>query len=234
MVMEMGEKPKAIQIKGIKEGLLVTLGEGEWVDLQENLLNQILENEGFFKGAKIALDVGNHVLHAAELGSLRDKLSSNNVGLWAVISNSPVTDQTAQILGLGTKLSTPKPDRNVKPFDTVLSGENAVLVQRTLRSGYSINYNGHVVVIGDVNPGAEIIASGSVVIWGRLRGVVHAGSEGDENAVVCALAIEPTQLRIGDYAAGISKKKNKPQPEIAFIREKQLVVTEWKNKEGGR
>jgi septum site-determining protein MinC len=234
MVMTMGEKPKTIQIKGIKEGLLVSLGEGEWSDLQEALLQHILENEGFFKGAKIALDVGNHILHAVELGSLRDKLSENNVGLWAVISNSPVTEQTAQMLGLGTRLSTPKSDRNVKPFDTTLSGENAVLVQRTLRSGFSINYNGHVVVIGDVNPGAEIIASGNIVIWGRLRGDVHAGCEGDEKAMICALAIEPTQLRIGTYTAGPSKKKNKPQPEIAFIREKQLVITEWKNKEGGR
>ena len=80
-------------------------------------------------------------------------------------------------------------------------GEGAILVRRTLRSGYSLQHSGHVVVIGDVNPGAEIIAGGDVIVWGHLRGMVHAGAEGNDDAVVCALDLAPTQLRIGGLIA---------------------------------
>ena len=151
--------------------------------------------------ARLALDVGNQTLHAVDLGGLRDQLSEKGISLWAVLSNSPTTEQTSQVLGLSTRLTVPKPDRSIRAIDTNLTGENAILIQKTLRSGFKITFQGHVTVIGDVNPGAEIIASGSVIIWGKLKGVVHAGSEGDEKAVVCALDLMPTQLRIASIAA---------------------------------
>ncbi len=224
--------PSTFQIKGIREGLLVSLGEGSWPELQETLMSQIQEQENFFKGAHVALDVGNIILHAAEMGSLRDRLSERGISLWALISNSPTTEQTAQMLGLATRLSTPRPDRSVRTLDTNLStGENAVLVQRTLRSGYKLSSKGHVIVIGDVNPGAEIIASGSVVIWGKLRGVVHAGAEGNQLAVVCALDLTPTQLRIADKIAIPPQRKGKTQPEIARIQDDQVIATPWNPRE---
>lgn len=76
-----------------------------------------------------------------------------------------------------------------------------LLVRRTLRSGQVLQHLGHVVVIGDVNPGAEIIAGGDVVVWGRVRGTIHAGALGDNKAIVCALELRPTQLRIGSHIA---------------------------------
>ncbi|HEX7433006.1 MAG TPA: septum site-determining protein MinC [Anaerolineaceae bacterium] len=223
--------PSNFQIKGIREGLLVSLGEGTWPELQETLMIHIHEQENFFKGAHVALDVGNLILHAAEMGSLRDRLSDQGISLWALISNSPTTEQNAQMLGLATRLSTPKPERSVRTLDTNLTtGENAVLVQRTLRSGYKLSSKGHVIVIGDVNPGAEIIASGSVVIWGKLRGVVHAGAEGDEHAIVCALDLAPTQLRIADKIAIPPQRKGKSQPEIAHIQDNQVTAVSWNPK----
>ncbi|MCL6635406.1 MAG: septum site-determining protein MinC [Peptococcaceae bacterium] len=80
-----------------------------------------------------------------------------------------------------------------------LVDENTILVQRTLRSGQSIHYNGNVVVLGDVNPGAEVAATGNVIVMGALRGVVHAGAGGNENAVVMAFRLQPTQLRIANH-----------------------------------
>ncbi|HEX7008861.1 MAG TPA: septum site-determining protein MinC, partial [Phycisphaeraceae bacterium] len=74
----------------------------------------------------------------------------------------------------------------------------AALVQRTLRSGQVVRHQGHLTVLGDVNPGAEVIAGGSVVVWGRVRGTVHAGALGDRSAQICALELAPTQLRIAD------------------------------------
>lgn len=228
------QNPVKVQIKGVREGLHVTVGEGPWENVEASLIQHIQQRESFFKGAKIALEVGSQILHAVEMGSLRDKLSDYGVSLWAVISESPTTERTAQNLGLATRLSTPKPDRVVKSLDTALSGDGAILVKRTLRSGFRVESEGHVVVIGDVNAGAQIIAAGNVVVWGRLRGMAHAGAAGDQHAVVCALEMTPTHLRIADIIAENKKRKANQQPEIAFIANGQVVTEPWNAKERGK
>ena len=225
------ETKPLVSIKGIRDGLMVTLGEGEWDLTQDALLQQIDERGNFFAGARLAIDVGNRIVHAAEMGTLRDRLSDKGVALWAVISNAQSTEQTAQSLGLATRIAAPRPERSIRSLDTTLEGEDAILVQRTLRSGYKIATRGHVVVIGDVNPGAEVIAGGSVVVWGRLRGTVHAGAEGNADAVVCALEMTPMQLRISDRVAVSPKRRGKPEPEIARIRDDQVVAEAWHYKD---
>jgi septum site-determining protein MinC len=100
-------------------------------------------------------------------------------------------------------------------------------IQRTVRSGTRIEYAGNVVVLGDVNPGAEIIAGGSVVVWGRLRGVVHAGAEGDRNALVCALDLSPTQLRIANEVATTPGRESKAYPEQVLLKDGRLVAEPW-------
>ncbi|HWQ45916.1 MAG TPA: septum site-determining protein MinC [Longilinea sp.] len=227
---ELSARP-TIQIKGIREGLLVTLSDGDWLTVQNALLVQIEEQRSFFQGAKLALDVGNAILHAAELGSLRDKLSDKGISLWAVISNSPTTDTASQLLGLATRLNTVRPDRSIKSIDTSLDGEAAVMVQRNLRSGFTINFEGHVCVMGDVNPGAEIRASGNVIIWGRLKGGAHAGEGGNGNAVVCALDMTPTVLRIADVEMIVDNRKHKPGPQIARLVNGKIEVQTWDPKE---
>jgi septum site-determining protein MinC len=168
-------------------------------------------------------------LRASELGRLRDELAERGVTLWAVLSSSPTTQTAAADLGLATALSAPESvEGEVEPpLDTALSGERAVLVEQTVRSGNSIRHHGHVVVLGDVNPGAEIIAGGHVIVWGRLRGVVHAGAEGDETAIVAALDLAPTQLRIAGKIAVSPEKRGRPRPEIAQVREDQIVAEGW-------
>jgi septum site-determining protein MinC len=216
-----------VQIKGIREGLLVTLGEGEWPIIQEALLEEMDKQADFLRGAKLILDVENHILNAATLGKLRDLLSEQGLSLWAVLSHSPTTESTAQTLGLATRIHQQHPEQEARPLDTNLSGDEAILVRRTLRSGNSLEHSGHVTVIGDVNPGAEVIAGGNIVIWGRLRGMVHAGAEGDEDAVVCALDLSPTQLRIAGQIAIPPQENREARPEIAFIRGDQVVAEPW-------
>lgn len=217
-----------IKIKGIRDGLLITVGDGEWTEIQNTLLGQMQERAHFIQGARITLDVGNHILHAAEMGKLRDTFADLGVMLQAVLSNSPTTEITAQSLGLGTRLSKPHPERVARPLDTsVREGEPGILVHRTLRSGYKLEYPGHITIVGDVNPGAEVVASGSIIVWGRLRGVAHAGAEGDERAFVCALELSPTQLRIAGQIAIPPQPSGQPKPEIAFLRDEQVVAEFW-------
>ena len=107
-----------------------------------------------------------------------------------------------------------------------LVDENTILIQRTLRSGQSIHFNGNIVVVGDVNPGAEITAAGNVVVIGALRGVVHAGADGDENAVIMAFCLQPTQLRIANYIT--RPPDNAPAepdyPEIASLKDGVVTI----------
>jgi septum site-determining protein MinC len=219
------------EIKGIRDGLLITLSDGQWIEVREALLEQIHERAEFFSGARLALDVGNYILHAVELSQLRDHLSEQGVNLWAVISNSPTTEQTAQVLGLATRLVKPKPEPPARSAGVDFQeSDTGILVQRTLRSGIKLQYAGHITVIGDVNPGAEVIARGNVIVWGRMRGVVHAGAEGDESAVVCALDLSPTQLRIAGHIATTPQRHGRPQPETACIRDGQVVADPWSPK----
>jgi septum site-determining protein MinC len=221
------EERTKVQIKGIREGLLITIYDEDWSEAKTNLQEQVKEQAEFLQGARLILDVGNHVIHAAELGQLQDLLTEDGLALWAVLSNSPVTQRNAQSLGLATRINKPLPERKTHPIETALTGEHAILVRRTLRSGFSLQHSGHVVVIGDANPGSEIIAGGNVVVWGRLKGMVHAGAEGNEAAVVCAMDLAPTQLRIAGLIATTPKRTGKVQPEMAQIVEGQVVAVPW-------
>lgn len=105
-------------------------------------------------------------------------------------------------------------------------------VQRTLRSGQSLKSDGNIVIIGDVNPGAEIIAKGDITVWGVLGGIAHAGSDGNSYSRIRALKLHAIQLRIGDVFARRPDTVNIPYvqktdsfvPEEARVSRKHIVI----------
>lgn len=105
-------------------------------------------------------------------------------------------------------------------------------VQRTLRSGQSLKSDGNVVIIGDVNPGAEIVAKGDITVWGVLGGIAHAGSDGNSYSRIRALKLYAIQLRIGDVFARRPDTVNVPYvqksdsftPEEARVSKKHIVI----------
>src|SRR5512142_1775959 len=223
----MSETNSLIQIKGLRDGLLVSLDDASWDEQRNALLAQVDAQQTFFQGARLALDVASQVLHVNELVDLRDQLSERGIFLWAIISESPTTEKTAQLLGLATRVSKPRPEE-ARQFSVADLGEDtALFLDRTLRSGTRIEFAGHVVVMGDVNPGAEIVAEGNVIIWGRLRGMVHAGAKGNRSAVICALDLSPTQLRIAEEVSAVLKPQEHPKPERARINENGKLQAEF-------
>jgi septum site-determining protein MinC len=216
-----------VQIKGIRDGLLATFSDAAWEDQSVALLAQIDERSAFFQGARLAMDVGTQILKVNDLVDLRDRLSERNVALWAVISESPTTEQTSQLLGLATRISKPRPEEQ-RQFTDTISDDTALFINKTLRSGTRVEYPGHVVVMGDVNPGAEIVAEGNVIVWGRVRGMIHAGAKGDRSAFICALDLSANQLRIADEVSAMLKPQKDPKPEIATINsEGRLQAELW-------
>lgn len=223
-----------IIIKGTSDGLIITLGAGGWSGLMEELDRRLGEKASFFKGGRVALRVGLRQLLASELEVAGQVLNRHQVTLWAVDSDSVDTKAAAAELGLETGLATER--QAGVPSQGLAAKGDSLVVQRTLRSGQVIYHPGHVVIIGDVNPGAEVRAGGSVVIWGRLRGTIHAGMNDQlkDTAVVCALQLTPTQLRIGDYIAR-SPAETDPHdvvPEMAFVQDGRIVAEAWKRGNG--
>jgi septum site-determining protein MinC len=221
-----------VAIKGIKDGLLVSLSPTEeWQLVTSDLAARIDQQSAFFAGARITVDVGSRPVPKHELGSLKALLERRGLSLWAVLSDSHTTIDAAQALDLKTSTANTIPGRQKtegSEFPAEEDGTVGVMIRRTLRSGRTVHSNGHVVIYGDVNPGAEIIAAGDIIVWGKLRGNVHAGADGDENAVVCALDMTPTQLRIAGYiTTSPPDKRRKPKPEVASVRNRQIVVEAW-------
>lgn len=224
---------QAFAIKGVRDGLLVSLDPAaEWGTAAAELAARIDQQSNFFAGARIIVDVGSRPVPKYELSSLKALLERRGLTLWAVLSESQTTLDSADALDLRTSVGgvvpghTPQEDE--AGIDPEEIGTTGVMIRRTLRSGRAVHSTGHVIVYGDVNPGAEIIAAGDVIVWGRLRGNVHAGAEGDEDAVVCALDMTPNQLRIASYiVTSPPEKRRKPRPEVALVRDGQIVVEAW-------
>ena len=94
----------------------------------------------------------------------------------------------------------------------------------TLRGGRALQQFGSIVVVGDVNPGAELVATGDIVVFGALRGTAHAGAQGDTTARVYALELRPTQLRIATCIAAGDESRRDRVPEVAFIDGDRIAI----------
>jgi septum site-determining protein MinC len=103
---------------------------------------------------------------------------------------------------------------------------SALYHDATLRGGQSVHHSGNVVIVGDVNPGAEIVAFGDIAVFGRLAGVAHAGAGGNASARVMALDLDPTQLRIASFIGAELERpqRRSSQPEAAFVRDGKIAI----------
>lgn len=103
---------------------------------------------------------------------------------------------------------------------------DTVFHRGTLRSGRRIVSTGNIVVLGDVNPGAELIARGNIIVMGNMRGLAHAGSDGNDKAFVAAIRLMATQIRIDRFISRSPDEGHSDAhyPEIAYILEGQMVI----------
>ena len=176
---------------------------------QDNLADQL----NGLEGKDLELDSGEWLLNCRVISAFQAQLQERACRLLSIKSCHPLTVVSANALGIPAQLTTPQladplpesPEKQQAP---------ALLIHRaTLRSGDHLKARHHVLLIGDVNPGAQISAGGNVLIWGRLRGCAHAGVQGDLKARITALQLRPLQLRIADLVA--RGPDEKPQPGLA-------------------
>jgi septum site-determining protein MinC len=232
-----------VSFKGTREGLLITLGAGAWHDVMNELTAQLdrPSAQSFFRGARVLLETGERAIGVVELEEMVTLLAQHQMTLTSVagtraqhafdkLRDALPPPETAQAPGLESSPAVTR-DPVAAPAIQLADVEQAgaIVIRRTIRSGQVIFHAGTVVIVGDVNPGAEVIAEGDVLVWGKLKGVVHAGAKGDDSAIVGALILSPTQLRIGSQIARApdGKRPRNVSAEIAHVRDGQIVVEPW-------
>jgi septum site-determining protein MinC len=200
-----------VEIKGLTvSALLIKLDPSK--SLQENIdeLKQKLSST-FFKGSYAVIDYNGLELNGESKVEIEKVLKDFN----------------ASVLGFqNTK-------NNKESLKDITQKKSLKIINKTLRSGQKVEYDGDVLILGDVNHDAYIVSSGNVIVMGNLRGVVHAGANGDETAVVMALKLRPQQIRISNY---IARSPDEPDneagesnsPEIAYIENNAIVIDKIK------
>lgn len=202
-----------INIKGTRKGLVILVdSDKDFEELKTNLKEKIAASKGFFKGAKFTFELDNNLVSMDKEKELE-----------AICREHGLIPSEEKI-----SLSSASKAVEVKE-STETSSEKTLLLTAGLRSGQKVNFNGNVTVLGDVNPGSEIIATGDIIVMGTLRGIAHAGATGNTKAVIVAYRLEAQQLRISDKIGrspdGISLTTK--EPEIAFIHEDYIEINAY-------
>jgi septum site-determining protein MinC len=243
MTLESSKKSDGVTIKGSPTGLLIRLRDEQdqfpFQLLIQDLAERLRQSDKFFQHARTSIDLGKREIDSNELEQIQGLLGLHGIELERIISGSNTTRSAARQLGVEYKLPSSqntRPPASIErdsagvPFDSA----EALFVRRTLRSGQEVRHHGDVCLLGDVNPGAKIVAGGSIVVWGVVRGVVEAGalnSKTAQSATVCALQLTPSILRIGEVVARAPEVAPRYNgPEIALVRNGAIVVEPWSPK----
>lgn len=239
--------PGAINIKGRSDGVAIEIDKGNWLDLLQHLDERLTQAAGFFRGGRVALDVGARPLLETELDQVLALLEQHGMKLGVVRTLAERTFEAAVTLGIAAKLETAEgaTDAEIEAAESNWGNERHFVYRGNLRAGQVLERREHILVLGDVNPGAVVNSHGDILVWGRLRGIAQAGAGGDRQAVVLALHLEPVQLRIaGVIAVGDGQgarngrrwlwKGVEKRPEIAYVAGEQIVIEPWdESKPGG-
>ena len=238
-----------VTVKGWRNGLLLILPQdGTWDEVLQQVHEKLDEAKArsFWRGAQTTLDCGMRLVTQEELTALVDR-AKRAFGLVpvAVVATEAATREAAEKLVLTTYTELPlikKPSREKEseketelplapqqPRNGAFYPNNALYVPNTVRSGQRIVHDGHLVICGDVNAGAEVMAGGDVVVFGTLRGLAHAGCFGDEEARIAAGSLRPPQLRIAGKIARAPEEHGKATagartPEVARIEGGEIQV----------
>lgn len=208
-------------IKSNPHGInLILSNEMPFGELKQEILKKFKESDKFFKNAKIGLSFEGRELSEEEQYDLIDLISQNtSIEIVCIIDNDELRDNLIA--------------DKIKTFEEIQSGKTGEFYKGTLRSGQVIECESSLVVLGDVNPGAKIVARGNIVVLGSLKGNAYAGAGGDESAFVAALDMDPVQIKIGNIIgrsadrgplASIKNRKKTMEPQIAMVMQDSILI----------
>ena len=203
-----------VTIKGLKYGLQLTFAKGaSFDDVQANLLDKLQSGNGFFiRGTTVFVPKG---YFAEEQNETLRRMFHRHGMLFSTELKRP-------------NLAPPSREKNKAPSqklkESVEEAQKMMVINHTVRGGQEVKANCSVMIFGNVNPGAQVIAGGSIDVRGTCRGFVHAGAFGDKTACVVADKLMPAQIRIADLIARAPDEDVKvSQAERAMIKGNQII-----------
>ena len=203
-----------ITIKGTKKGLVFYFNtkEGTFEEIYKTLMDKFQEANGFFNEGKFIINEDND-LSEDQIKTIEETFYRH--GMQRVKLDPETSPENASFSAFSETEET----------EVYRATGDTVLISKSLRSGQKLYVQGHAVIRGDVNPGAQVIATGSIIVMGTFRGIAHAGVQGDDQAFVMAFKLRPTQIAIADKISRAPEIQEEAQyPEIAFIAENQIIV----------
>lgn len=203
-----------VLIKGNREGINATINMNRFAcfeDMLQLLIKKLSKGKHFYKGTTLILKLDLKSLSKKNVQTLRETLL-NEIELKDII-----LEDINQDFDKGN-------EKESRMLSGVYEGRTK-FIRKTVRSGQSINYQGNIVIIGDVNSGSEVYAAGNVIVLGRIRGKVHAGTNGNTKAVIAAFLLQPEILKIANVIAMSPDDIEKPRyPELAKIKDGTIIV----------
>lgn len=203
-----------ILIKGNKDGINATIQMNKFACFEDMLLmliRKLSKGKHFYKGTTLILRADLKCINKKDLKTLMDTLLTK-----IELKDIVLEDIEKEIEQVNEKES--------KIFSGVYEGKTK-FIRKTVRSGECINYQGNIVIIGDINSGAEVYAAGNVIVLGRIKGKVSAGSNGNSKAVIAAFLLQPEILKIANVIAMSPDDVEKPNyPELAKIKDGTIIV----------
>ena len=188
--------------------------------IKDSLKSHFEEAGSFYEGTDLFFKVGQNELelnYFKELFEIAENFLSSETGIYLVGQED--NKESSDI----SKENRPKKEPIIE--EVSFKGDT-VLVKGTIRSGQAVEHPHNLVIMGDVNPGAEVKAGGDIIVFGRLMGLVHAGAGGKKEAQVAALRLAPTQIRIANKISRPPEDNDDQifSPEKAFIKEERIIV----------
>lgn len=192
---------------------------GSFADMKAELEKYLNMIDPYLTGSLVSIDVGDKSITGRQLREMEDILLEHGFHMKELLNQkNPRSDHGRSSVYQGFN------------EDGYMVSNDTTLIYRSLRSGQKYRSEGNMVILGDINPGAEVIAGGNILVMGVLKGVAHAGAYGDENAVIAAFRLNPIQLRIANHITrppdGESIIVN--TPELAKIRAGKVVIEKLK------
>jgi septum site-determining protein MinC len=189
-----------------------------WVELWHQFKQLLMGRERFWQpSTPVHLMSDDRLLDTRQISAIAEALAEVQLQLKWVHTRRRQTAVVAATAGYSVEQITASSPL-LPNAESAKAMEEPLYIHMTLRSGAEIRHNGTVIVVGDLNPGASIIAEGDIVVWGRLKGVAHAGCKGNAKCLIMALKMEPTQIRIADHVARAPEAPlAEYYPEVAYV-----------------
>lgn len=209
-----------VLFRGYNDGINIEIKSSNYEQVLSKLDEKLKESISFYKGAEI-LSILAPELKVEEILEINFILKYKyGLLVHESIVDKLINDKKYDIVEKEEKIEELEKDS--------METDMTKFVNRTIRSGQIIDFEGSIVIIGDVNPGAILRARGNIIILGTFRGVAQAGIDGNDNSFVAAYKLEPSQLRISDKIARAPDKqvydKSISLPEIAKIVDDELII----------